>query len=65
MERNTKEWAEAIATRITDELDIAQSFPEDVGVLKNVLSTLLLENPWAIQKLVGTGIIEENYFEPV
>ena len=65
MEADTKKWAEAIAGRIADETDTAQNFPEDALLLKNVLSTLLAENPWAVQKLVGTGIIEDDYFEPV
>lgn len=63
MDTDTKKWAKAIAARISDETDAAQNFPEDALLLEDVLTTLFSENPWAVQKLIGTGIIEDNYFE--
>jgi hypothetical protein len=62
---NPEEWAIAIATRITDELDTRKDFPEDVEVLYGILCTLFTQNHWAMLPLIGTGIIEEDYFEPL
>lgn len=57
-----KDWAEAIANRISDEWDGKNDFLEDANLLKEILSKLLTENPEQCKKLIGTGIIEENYF---
>lgn len=61
--KDKNDWANAIALRITDELSTKNDFPEDVDILRNVLEKLFAENEWAIEKVVGTGIIEDNYFE--
>lgn len=60
---DNKNWANAIALRITDELTIKDDFPEDIDMLRNVLEKLFSTNKWAIKKVIGTGIIEEDYFE--
>ena len=56
-------WAYAIAERIADEWDGKKDFPEDAETLKSVLNGLFLKSPEACKKLIGTGIIEENYFD--
>jgi hypothetical protein len=56
-------WSEAIALRLTDEWDGADSFKEDALLLKNILAGLLSKNPDKLLQLIGTGIIEESYFE--
>ncbi len=58
---NHKDWSSAIALRITDELAIKEDFPEDTEILRGILEKLLSQNVWAVKKLIGTGIIEEDY----
>jgi len=60
---NMKNYAKAIAIRITDEWSGKQEFPEDASLLREILTELLLQNPEKCQKLISTGIIEENYFD--
>jgi hypothetical protein len=62
MEVTNEDWAKAIAERICDESDLKQNFPEDAELLSETLTTLLSQNPWAVDKLIGTGIIEADYF---
>lgn len=59
----TNEWAEAIAERLSDEWDGKAEFPEDAELLKVVLAKALNSVPDECMRLVGTGIIEESYFE--
>ncbi len=56
-------WAIAIAERITDEWDGKSEFPEDADLLKEVLMKALSAVPDECMRLIGTGIIEESYFE--
>jgi hypothetical protein len=56
-------WSKVIALRITDELEIKGEFPEDVEKLRDILEKLFAENKWAVKELIGTGIIEDDYFE--
>lgn len=56
-----RRWATAIAGRIADE--VREQYGEDVEILQEVLATLLAENPDEMKKLVGTQIIEEDYFD--
>ena len=63
MKCESKDWAYAIATRISDEWHGNSSCPEDAKLLKEVLSSALLAVPDQCMKLVGTTIIEESYFE--
>lgn len=60
---SVNEWAEAIAIRITDEWSGKTEFPEDARLLKNVLTKALSAVPNECMQLVGTGIIEESYFQ--
>lgn len=57
------DWAEAIANLITDEWDGTKSFPNDAELIKNTLIKTLIDNPQLISSLIGTGVIEEDYFE--
>ena len=55
-----KEWAEAIATRIADESSYNKKTKED---LQGALETAFLNSSKAMSMLIGTEIIEEDYFE--
>jgi len=63
MKNSLSQWAEAIASRISDEWSEKSSFPEDSELLKDVLTEALSAVPSECKKLIGTGIIEESYFE--
>jgi len=65
IEPRTKDWIDAIALRISDEWDGKFYFPEDAKLLENVLAKALSAVPDEAMKLVGTGIIEESYFDPL
>ena len=41
-----KDWANAIALRITDELSVGGDFPEDAELLQNILAKLFRKNKW-------------------
>jgi hypothetical protein len=56
-------FAKGISYRLTDEWDGVSEFPEDAIVLRKVLVKLLIENPKDCKKLIGTGIIEDDYLE--
>ena len=56
-------WADAITTRIYDEMIITEYLPEEACLLMRVLRNLLYKNPKTMEMLIGTGIIEEDYFE--
>ncbi|MEQ1739883.1 MAG: hypothetical protein ABL884_08250 [Methyloglobulus sp.] len=60
---NLNEFAKAIALRISDEWNGKNEFPEDAVLLQSVLEKLLINNPDDCRKLIGTGIIEKDYFE--
>lgn len=64
MDQNERiRWASAIAERISDEWDGSKHFPEDAALLRSYLEKTLKENGNAIKSLIGTGIIESDYFE--
>jgi len=63
MKNSLNQWAEAIALRISDEWSGKSDFPEDATLLKDVLTKGLKAVPSECQRLIGTGIIEETYFE--
>jgi hypothetical protein len=65
MNHSAKEWAEAIAIRLSDEWDGKSEFSEDTDLLKDVLKKVLTAFPDECMRLVGTGIIEESYFDPL
>jgi len=58
-------FAKAISYRLADEWYGASEFPEDAVLLRKVLERSLSDNPEECKKLIGTGIIEEDYFEPL
>lgn len=58
-------WAIAIAERLSDEWDGKSEFPDDAELLREVLVKALSALPDQCMRLVGTGIIEEMYFEPL
>ncbi|MCF7791804.1 MAG: hypothetical protein K9M56_07385 [Victivallales bacterium] len=62
---NNKKWAYAISERLSDEWHFKSDFPEDAELLKSVLYDLLLSSPENCKKLIGTGIIEEDYFKKI
>jgi hypothetical protein len=56
-------WAKAIAGRISDEWEGKLDFPEDAFLLNEVLIKALSAVPKECVRLIGTGIIEETYFD--
>ncbi|MCK4593287.1 hypothetical protein KAU45_02205 [bacterium] len=65
MNQDMYKWAEAISIRLSDEWDGEKDFPEDAELLKNVLTKALSAVPEECIRLIGTGIIEESYFEAI
>jgi len=51
--------------RLSDEWAGCEEFPEDTKLLQKVLERCLVKSPRQMMRLVGTGIIEEDYFEPL
>jgi hypothetical protein len=62
---STNKWAKAIAKRLSDEWDGKSYFKEDFNLLEDVLTKALSAVPDECMKLVGTGIIEESYFDVI
>lgn len=60
---DSDEWAHAIAVRIADEWH--SDFAEDKDTLRQALEVTLKSSPESIKSLIGTGIIEKNYFNPI
>lgn len=60
---NLKNFANAIAIRIADEWSGKEDFPEDAALLEEILIRLFSQNLDECRKLIGTGIIEEDYFD--
>lgn len=60
---NMNKWANAIALRIADEWSGRYEFPEDSILLRRILTDMFVDNPDKYKQLIGTGIIEETYFE--
>ena len=58
-------WARAIAQRLSDEWAGKSDFPEDAELLAEVLTVALSAVPDQCTRLIGTGVIEESYFEPL
>ena len=65
IESENTRWAAAIAGRLSDEWWGKDEFPQDALLLNEVLFELLAKAPKLCQNLIGTGIIEEDYFEPL
>lgn len=58
-----QKWAEPVAMRISDEVSGLKNNSEDKKSLYNILSKLFLHNPSLIAPIIGTTIIEEDYFK--
>lgn len=58
-------WAEAIALRISDEWHGSHEFPEVTALLRAYLEKTLVKDTEAIKSFIGTGIIEEDFFEKI
>jgi hypothetical protein len=63
MKKSLDKWAETIASKISDEWSGKTSFREDSELLREVLIKTLSAALSECKKLIGTGIIEESYFE--
>jgi len=60
------QWSKAIALRLSDEWDGNRKGNEDdIILLRRVLENSLKRNPCACKKLIGTTIIEEDYFNRI
>ena len=57
------DFAVAISRRLADEWDGAREFPEDADLLRKILEKLFTAHPDECKQLIGTGIIEERYFD--
>ena len=62
-ELQKNDWASAIARRISDEWSTGDQSEEDVELLNHVIYKALLKSPKEMKKLIGTLIIEDDYFE--
>ena len=60
--QENKAWADAIAGSLCDELHMGLD-ATDLDRLQKVLSQALANSPAAMRQLIGTGVIEEEYFE--
>ena len=65
MTHPANEWVKAIEERLSDEWDGKSEFPEDAELLREVLTKALSVVPDECMRLIGTGIIEESYFDPL
>lgn len=63
MSAQANKWAKAVAERLSDEWDGRAEFPEDAELLREVLAKALSAVPDECMRLVGTGVIEDSYFE--
>lgn len=62
-EPTNADWAGAIALRVSDEWDGKSHFPNEAEKIRKALEIYFIQNANKCQELIGTGIIEENYFE--
>jgi len=60
---NANQWAKAVAERIADEWEHSKECQLSKAILISVLETVLAANPIQCERLIGTGVIEANYFE--
>ena len=66
LDKPIKEWASAIALRISDEWEGNKpDNSEDVELLRSVIEKVFVSNPEECIKLIGTTIIEESYFDKI
>lgn len=60
--RSVQEWAEAISLRLLDDNGIGPDNPA-YHLMYYLLSVGLVDRPGMVKALIGTEIIEEDYFE--
>lgn len=58
-----RDWAYAIAVRIADECATAKGFKGDRLLLEEVLENVFLAAPNEMRRLIGTSIIEADFFD--
>ncbi len=59
-------WAKAISIRISDEWSgNYRENEDDIIILQKVLENSLKKNPKNCKKLIGTTIIEEDFFDNI
>ena len=56
-------WADAVAIRTADEWSGSKEFIEDATLLKDFIKTSIQKNLSFLNSIIGTGIIEENFFD--
>lgn len=56
-------WAAAIAQRISEEWSGSRASPDDAELLRTLLEKMLSRDIESVAALIGTGIIESDYFE--
>jgi len=61
--RRMDDWAKAIALRISDEWSGGAEYPYSKGLLRVVLTEAFRRSPDLCVRIIGTGIIEDDYFE--
>jgi hypothetical protein len=65
-DHSMNKWAKAISIRISDEWQgNTKESKHDVIILQRVLENSLRKNPDDCKKLIGTTIIEEDYFDKI
>ena len=62
---DAESWANAISNRIDDECSSLEDFSGDSIVLREALALAFKNSPPTMLTLIGTGIIEEDYFDPL
>ena len=56
-------WAAAIAFRFVDNWKEAWNYVEEAVMVEDVLTKVLAQHPEEMKKLIGTAVIEDDYFE--
>ncbi len=60
------DWVEEIASRVADEWGVGSgAFSNDVALSENVLVDALSARPDLVERLIGTYLIESDFFEPL
>lgn len=61
-EAELERWKSAIAFRISDEWSGKSCFPEEAEIVRDILLAGLMARPDLAELLIGSGVIEESYF---
>lgn len=62
-EESMEQWNNAIARRISDEWVGRLDFPSDAEKIFEVVLSGLIARPDLTEALIGSGVIEEDYFK--